>query len=277
MYYISIYLPRIGKTAKLKEFTNKQYFNLAKFYYNKDNNGIADFFNTSIYELLINKEIYGELTCIEKFIIWLSLYNNCLYDTISLFSKSVNDTVNIRVSDIIQKINEIDFAEEYLIDIDNMQITLNAPSSMYIESADEILESIIYSIRMDEKIYYFQNFNDEEKTKFISSLPGGLFESFINYYSDLNKSIHNILPQNDIITFDPIELTAANGTMFAFLRSIFNIELKTHYNNILVFMKQFQGNYDSYFSMTFKDFLALYTMYESSIKTDKNSLNIPGM
>lgn len=273
MFYISTYLPRIGKTAKLKEFTNRDYFSLSKFYYNNDTKGILDFFDTKLQDLIINKEIYCELTCVEKFIIWLHLYYNCLHENVSFFSISINDHINIKITDLINNINKLYQAEERNINTNDLTLTLNAPFSLYVDNTDDIFSNVIYSIKSDNKIYYFQNFTQEEKNLFLSSLPVDLFDIIIDYYKSLNNEIFDILPQSEKIMFDPIELSATNGAMFAFLKSIFNTELRNHYSNALFFTKQLNGNLDSYYDMTYKDFIALYKIFESNMKSERNDLN----
>jgi|688.fasta_scaffold196812_2 hypothetical protein len=275
MFYISTYLPRIGKTAKLKEFTNRDYFSLSKFYHNKDTKGIVDFFNNKLQDLIINKELYCELTCVEKFNIWLDLYYNCLHENISLFSKSINDHINIKITELINNVNNLYQVEERDITVGNIVITLNTPFSLYIDNTDDIFSNIIYSIKSDDKVYYFQNFTQEEKNLFLSSLPVDLFDTIINYYKSLNKETFDILPQSERISFDPIELSATNGAMFAFLKSIFDTELRTHYSNALFFTKQLNGNLDSYYDMTYKDFIALYKIFESNMKAERKDLNMP--
>lgn len=277
MFCINTYLPRIDKVAKLTEFTNRHHFNLSKFYFNNDSKGICDYFDNFIYELLVNKEIYCEFTCIEKFIIWLDLYYNCLQDDISLFSKSLNDNVSVKIVEIIKKIQNSSLVEEKEITINDFTITLNAPRSFLIDSPDNIFNNIIYSVKNDNKHYYFENFTKEEKGLFLSSLPSHLFDNFMGYYKSLNEFSIDILPQSETIKFDPIEITSINGVMIAFLKSLFNIELRTHYSNALVFTKHFNSSYDSYFSTTLRDFIALYKVYESNMKQDKNTLNMPNM
>jgi len=275
MFYISTYLPRIGKTAKLKEFTNRDYFALSKFYYNKDTKGIVDFFNNKLQDLIINQDIYSELTCVEKFIIWLDLYYNCLHESVSLFSKSLNDHINIKITELINNVNNLYQVEEKDITVGNIVITLNTPFSLYIDNTDDIFSNVIYSIKSDDKVYYFQNFTQEEKNLFLSSLPVDLFNIIIDFYKSLNKETFDILPQSERISFEPIELSATNGAMFAFLKSIFDTELRTHYSNALFFTKQLNGNLDSYYEMTYKDFIALYKIFESNMKSEKKDLNMP--
>jgi hypothetical protein len=275
MFYISTYLPRIGKTAKLKEFTNRDYFSLSKFYHNKDTKGIVDFFNNKLQDLIINKELYCELTCVEKFIIWLDLYYNCLHENVSLFSKSINDHINIKITELINNTNNLYQVEEKDITTGNIIITLNTPFSLYIDNTDDIFSNIIYSIKSDDKVYYFQNFTQEEKNLFLSSLPVDLFDTILDYYKSLNNETFDILPQSERISFEPIELSATNGAMFAFLKSIFDTELRTHYSNALFFTKQLNGNLDSYYEMTYKDFIALYKIFESNMKSEKKDLNMP--
>jgi hypothetical protein len=273
MFYISTYLPRLNKTAKLKEFTNKHYFDLAKFYYNNDLQGISNFFDNTIQDLIINKELYCELTCIEKFCIWLNLFYNCMHDDLSVFCKSLNDSVNVKILTLLSNIESLNSVEEKEIKVNDIIITLNAPRSLYIDSADSIFNNVIYSIKADGKNYYFENFTHDEKVLFFESLPVELFNVFIDYYKSLEEYSVDIMPSSDTMSFDPIDISITNGSMFAFLKSLFQTELKSHYNNALIFTKQFEGNYETYFNITMKDFLALYTVYQSNVKNEKNDLN----
>ncbi len=275
MFFTNTYLPRLGKAAKLKEFTNKHYFDLSKFYFNKDDEGINLFLDNTIKELLVNKDIYCELTCIEKLLILLDLYYNCLYDTISLHSTNIDSTISVSLKTILDHLKDVDFIEEKEILYQDIKITLNAPCSLYIKNIDNIFADLIYSITTGKEIYYYRNFSDKEKDYFLSSLPSFLFDEIIEYYNNISKKTFNILPTNDKIKLDPLFLSLTNGSIFAFLKSIYSIDLKTHYNNMLVFTKQFNGSIDSYLSLSVKDFFALYKIYENSIKQNENTLNIP--
>jgi hypothetical protein len=269
MFFISTYIPRLNKAAKLKEFTNKHHLEFAKFGVNNDLVSINDFFNNTLLELLINKDIYHELTCVDKFIIWLDLYRNCINDSISLLSKSIGENINVRVSDIINKINKSDISYEKDIYIDDISITLNAPCNLYSVGVEDMFNNIIYLIKSNNETFNFQKFTDSEKSLFLSSLPVHLFDEFIEFYNSLNNEIIDILPQNDIISFDPINVSVTNGSMFAFIRSILDVEIRTHFNNALVFCKQFNSSYNSYYDITLRDFMSLYKIYESHISTDK--------
>lgn len=273
MFYISTYIPRLGRSAKLKEFTNRHHLELAKFSFNNDIIAINDFFNNTILELLVEKDIYHDLTCVDKFVIWLDLYYNCLNDSISLLSNSLGDNVNIKIPDIIKKINSADISHEKEININDITITLNSPCNLYTSGLEDVFNNIIYDIKSGDDKFNFQTFTEKEKSLFLSSLPVDLFNVFIEFYNSLSKDIIDILPQNDLITFDSINISTTNGSMFAFIKSIFDTDIKTHYNNALVFCKQFNSSYDSYYDITLRDFLALYKIYESSMAQNKNNLN----
>lgn len=276
MYFINVHLPRINKIAKLREFTNKHCFDLSKFYHNEDIQGINMFFENCIKELLINRDIYWELTCIEKFIILLELYSKCFSETISLYSKSVNSNVDISILTIINKIKDFSVDEKELY-INDFKITFNAPTSLYVDNIDRVFEATIYSITNGADIYYYNNFSEKEKDMFLSSLPSYLFDEILNYYNNLSKKVFNTMPENETFQFEPLYLSVTNGAIFTFLRSIYNIDIKNHYNNMLVFCKQFNSNIESFFSLSYKDFIALYKIYESNIKQSEKGLNFPTM
>ncbi len=271
MFYISTFLPRINKTAKLKEFTNKDYFSLSKFYFNNDDDGVCSFFDETIYELLINKEIYYEITCIEKLILWLQLYYSCINDTVSIFSNSINDNISMKIVDIIKIIKSLDMHDNLEININDIIITLNYPVKLFASGSDDIFNNIIYNIKSEKKIYYFQDFSLEEKAAFLSSLPVEHFESFINYYKSIINESYDILPQSEKFSLTPIYINTTDGSILAILKILFKSEMHIHLSNSLIFTKHLGGNYDSYYNMTPRDFQGLYKIYESSGKSEKMS------
>lgn len=278
MFSISIYLPRINKTANLKEFTNKNYFELAKFYYAEDNKGISLFFDNIVKELLLNKEIFCELTCIEKFFILLNLYSYCLYETISLYSKSLESSVKVPITSVIEALEDINFIEEKNIPLEDVIITLNAPASLYNDNIDKVIDSSIYSITSNNEIFYYNNFTEKEKNLFLASLPSYFFNEIIDYYKNIGDKIFNALPSGSTFTGDSLDISVIDGSMFSLLKSIFNINIRTHYENLLVSTKQLNIDSDFYFKSTYKDFISLYKIYEESTKQNgENNLNIPNM
>ncbi|MGA1048477.1 MAG: hypothetical protein ACO3UU_10720, partial [Minisyncoccia bacterium] len=114
--------------------------------YNNDVEGISDFFDTALQDLIIEKDLYCELTCIEKFCIWINVYYNCLHDNLSIFCKSLNDSINVEIPTLLDKIQSLNFADQKEIKVNDLIITLNAPRSLYVDSTDNIFNNVIYYI-----------------------------------------------------------------------------------------------------------------------------------
>lgn len=264
MFFISINLPRINKIAKLKEFTNKHHFDLAKYFFNDDIQGIGQFFEDTLLELLINKDIYGSLTCIEKFIIWLDLYYNCISDYITY------NNVDVEVKGFISKLNNNDCIFNKKINLDNLQINLNAPTQLYINSVDDKIDSIIYSIESDKDIFYFNNFTLKEKEQFLSSLPSNIFNDIISYYELISSKTINILPESNLFETKSLPISFSDNSIFEFLKSIYVSDTYTHHNNALIYMRHFNGSYESYLNIIPRDFISLYTIYEKSISAPQS-------
>lgn len=263
MFIISTYLARINETARLKEFTNKNYFELAKFCVSEEKKNISIFFEESLRELILNEEIYSKLTCVEKFIIWLDIYRNCVHDSISFTTLGSNASTQIK--NLINKINIKEFIQSKTININDMEIVLNSPSLLYVEGVDDILESVLYCIKYNNQSHYYKNFTAEERNLFLNSLPSNVFSEIIEYYNSISKEIINIAPQSSSILIPPLNVSINGNIMLEFLISIFKNDISTHYSNALIFMKQFNGDLNSYFNITPKDFFSLYKVYEKSL------------
>lgn len=271
MFHISTYLPRLDKTAKLKELTNEEYFKLCKIFHHKDDFLLQDFFSNQIKHFLEDKEIYFKLTCVEKFVIWLTIYKVCVSETISIFSYTLNDHISINIQDIINNVNLIDFVNEKTIELqDKISITLNAPRNFYLRAADEAIVDIIYSITDDGKKYYIGEFTESEKGQFLKSLPIDIFDSLKEFFYSVAENNFKILPETEKIKFEQLDINVVNNSLFLFLKSIFNIDLKSHYNNMLFSVSQF-NSINTYFSITPTDFTALYKLYEANMKKDSKA------
>jgi hypothetical protein len=259
MFYISTYLSRLNEVVKLKEFTNQHHFDLTKFFFNEDIQGIGNFFEEVLRELLISKDIYVKLTCIEKFIIWLDLYYNCINDYISY------NGVDVEVKSFISKLNSSDSIFTKKINLNNdLQINLNAPTRLYIDGVDDKIDSIIYSIESNKDIFYYNDFNLKEKEQFLSSLPSNIFNDIVNYYELISNKIINISPESKYIKINSLPISFCNNSIFEFLKSIYMSETYTHHSNALIFTRHFNGSYESYFNVTPREFISLYKVYEKS-------------
>lgn len=271
MYFISARLPQLNIDAKLKEFTNEEYFKLSKIFHYKDDFLLQDFFNNQIKHFLEDKEIFLKLTCIEKFIIWLTIYKVCISETISIFSHTLNDHISIKIQDIIDNINTIDFVNKKTIELqDNIYITLNAPRNFHLKDVDEAITDVIYSITDDGKNYYISSFSESEKNQFLKSLPINIFDSLKEFLNTIAENNFKILPETEKIKFEQLDINVVNNSLFLFLKSIFNIDLKSHYNNILFSISQFKS-IDTYFSVSPTDFTTLYKIYEANMKKDSKT------
>jgi len=264
MFIISTYLSRLDEVVKLQEFTNKHHLDLAKFFFNDDAEGIGYFFEETLQELLINKDIYGRLTCIEKFIIWLDLYYNCISDYISY------NNVDVEVKSFISRLNASDSIFTKRINLDNLQIILNAPTLLYIDGVDDKIDSIIYSIESDKDIFYFNNFTLKEKEQFLSSLPSNIFNDIVNYYELISSRTINISPESKYVKINSLPISFCDNSIFEFLKSIYASDIYTHHNNALIFMRHFNGSYESYLNITPRDFISLYKVYEKSTKPSES-------
>ena len=263
MFIISTYLARINETVRLKEFTNKNYFELAKFCVSEEKKNISIFFEEALKELILNEEVYSKLTCVEKFIIWLDIYRNCVHDSISFTTLGSNASTQIK--NLINKINIKEFIQSKTININDMEIVLNSPSLLYVEGVDDIMESVLYCIKYNNQNHYYKNFTAEERNLFLNSLPSNVFSEIIEYYNSISKEIINIAPQSSSILIPPLNVSINGNIMLEFLISIFKNDISTHYSNALIFMKQFNGDLNSYFNITPKDFFSLYKVYEKSL------------
>ena len=70
-----IYLPILKQTIRFKNLNNSHYFDILKFITNNDEEGLNDYFENLILDLIIDKSIFQDLSNLEKM-----AENFCLFE-----------------------------------------------------------------------------------------------------------------------------------------------------------------------------------------------------
>src|SRR5689334_17005040 len=100
MFSISQYLPVANKTVRYRELLNKHFISINKFITNGDDEGLAQYFELLLRELLETKE---NLRNIDKFLILVNLRSICVGNELVFQSKDEKSKVQLLVSSVLNK------------------------------------------------------------------------------------------------------------------------------------------------------------------------------
>lgn len=267
-FYSSIELPVLKKTVKFNHINNKHYFEILKFITNNDDEGLNEYFEWLLTELIIDKENIKHLTNLEKFLIFLDLRSACLGDIIQL-TTSTNGKVDILLSsiknNIINKTKELELCR--ISNSDGIQTKLCIPNSFIIDSIDKIYKDIIKWIKIDDEEINFFYLTDSESDNIIKNIPASVTNEILNFIK-INEEINkiNIITENNKIGLSGIQLSVFDKSMFLFLKSIFNDNLLNFYEVQYALITKMNISYEHFLQMNMNEARIFINLYNKEMK-----------
>jgi len=280
-----IFLPILKKNIRIKPITNRYYFDLIKYITNNDEEGISTYFDFILNEIIIDNSIIKNLSNIDKFYILLNAKALSSGNKLQLIGKNEIKT-EIKVSDITNtisiKLKDIDLTK--IILYDQMEITLSIPTNLYIDNIDQIYKEIIFSIKIGDDILNFFELTELEKDSILTQLPVSMTGDILNYINSTQKKFINInlINKNEKLGLDDLNLNAFDNTLFYFIKSLFNDNLRNFYELQFILINKINMAYDHFLSITPNDCKVFINLYNEDIKRQQedqksNSPSMPSM
>lgn len=261
--------------------SNEYYINIIKFIDNKDDDGLALYFNNIIYNILEDKQLYNKLNILDKFLILLDIRINLLGDKLSFkLNKLNNDNKSsIQVScnsvkkNLIEKMSKKLLTDEFSDDI--LNIIFNIPINFNTTNVDSLYNNLIYSIKCNDICIEFNNITDKEKSDIVNNLPANISNKifdYISYITDITKEV-NIMSGNSKLGMDNIPLNLLDNTLFMFLKSIFTDELMNMYELQYNMIHKLNITYDHFLKMTPLECKIFINFYNNDMKKQEEAQN----
>jgi hypothetical protein len=133
------FLPILKKNIRYTCINNENYFQIIKFILNNDDEGLNEYFEWILNEIIIQKDILQHMSNIEKFLILLDNRSMTIGNVLSIKSEK-NAKVDMHISSIKNKIinNILNMELSKVCNFDNSRIHLSIPKSMIIDNIDTI-------------------------------------------------------------------------------------------------------------------------------------------
>lgn len=267
-FYSKIELPITKKEIRYNHLNNEHYFQILKFITNDDDNGLADYFDFILNEIILEKEYIKHLTNVEKFLIFLDLRSNALGDIIQL-NVNNNGKVDILLSSIrsklITELSQLNLIKK--IKEKELEIDICIPKSFIIDSIDKVYRDIVKYIKVNNEILDLYFLTDEEIDIITNNIPATVVNQildFIKINEDINKI--NIITENKKIGLNGISLNVFDKSMFLFIKSIFNEDLINFYEMQYTLISKMNITYDHFLKMNMNECRIFINFYNKDIK-----------
>ena len=264
-----IFLPIIKKFVRVVPLINKHYFELSKFITNNDDEGISNYFDYVIKDVLIQNNIFNELSNIDKFLIILNSKIISSGSKISLVGEKNIKTefsLNGIINNVIKKLENIDF--EKTIFSENLEISISLPKSLLVNDIDQIYKEVIKKIVINDECIFFSDLTEIEKDDIMKLLPISATGDILNYITNTQNILKDIsiFQENIKIGIQNIPVNAFDNTLFAFIKSLFGENLKNYYELQYILYTKLNISLDHYMSITPNDCKIFINLYNEDMK-----------
>lgn len=276
VYTSKIYLPILKTNIRIKSLKNKNYFEILKFVISKDDDGLNQYFEWLLKDLIIEKDIISNLTGLEKFLIMLDIRSLSLGDKISM---NTNNNIKIDLllstikNNIIDKIKELELTK--IFNFNNNKITFSLPKSFIINDIDKIYTEIIDNIQIDDNLLNFNSLTDEEKDSIISNIPANISVEMFNFIKKIQNKFDyiTIISENENIGLQKIPLNVFDNTMFYFIKTLYGEELYNFYETEFNMIYKMHFTHEHYMDLTPNECRIYINFYNEDIKKQEEAQN----
>jgi hypothetical protein len=223
------YLPVLNKNIKYNELVNKQMEIICKYIANSDDEGLAEYFDSLIYELLIDKTIFSLLTNIDKFFILLNLRSICVGNTIKFNSIDTQVSVSILLHSILDRFAQPlqEFNIKKNIDLGGLgNITVGIPRKMYSKDIDHISMNTIISCTL-----FDNDISVTDEIEIVDNLPAHVINDILSFIDEVSLTCEDkiIIAANSNAGIKQVILTPFGNKLFYFIKTIFSEDLFNFY------------------------------------------------
>ena len=265
-FSVKIDLPS-GKTVRVAELKNKDYFTILKFCENEDLEGLCSFFNSCFFDRLPSLDI------IDKFYILL-LVRMMYIDPELLLQGENKETVNFSIQNIIDNIDlaEFDFTKVYRGD--KYVLELGLPDSLYFDSLNDVFLSIIKKIQIADKEINFSNLEEQEREEVLNYIPNSIFSILKKHTETISSDLSNfiVIDSNDEFGIKGINLDIISNGVISFLMSIFSTGLTSFFEMMYIFTGKLKFTAHDFLELTPLDSRVILNIYKKELADKEEEL-----
>lgn len=241
----NIYIPSIAKEVGFYELCNRDYLNILKFIQNKDNQNLSQYLERMVKDLCSDESLGPSFSRLDKYCILLHIIMVCIgnhleFNTVCKYTEKPFK-VDIIISDIISKINELDISEKKLELGEDNYIVLTPPDLLYSPSGNS---GKIKELYLNKETYNLDEFSEDQQTRITDLLPGGLFVP-------IHEMVNNIAITCSKVTY--FTYRSPHSRRSSPINFKFNIYNNTFFDFIVLLLKEdLLSYYKLYYGLTTK-------------------------
>lgn len=258
-FSIKINLPS-GKTIRVPELKNKDYFTILKFCENEDLEGLCIFLDSCFFSKLTGLDI------IDKFYTLL-LVRMVYIDPELVLENKDKESINFNIQNIIDNIDsaELDFNKVYRSD--KYMLNLGLPDSLYFDSLNDILLGIIKKIQIADTEINFSNLNEQEKEEVLNYIPNSIFTILKRHVELISSDLGNFVVINSVEEFGikGINLDIVSNGVITFLMSMFSTGLSSFFEMMYVFTNRLKFTARDFFELTPLDSRVILNIHKKEL------------
>lgn len=271
-FKLQLFVPSLNKKEYFDELRNLHLINILKFITNKDTKGLSQYFDFLLLELLHNKEIFYKLDVFDKFIILLQLKAVNINSEIKFKLKIDNENrlISFNLFNEIKSLTEKPFVKNKEIEIDkNFKLYLTIPTTLYIESVDDVFNHCIKTISIDKNLYDFEKLDVATKEKLFENVSGVHTQKIILFFEEIKESCKGLyfLSQNKYLKeLNSLELNPFNNSIINFLELMYSEDLKNIFDLMYVLTSKVKISINEFLNLIPSESLMLYSLYAKEIQ-----------
>lgn len=226
-FYSKVYLTQSEQFYHVKQLTSHDFMQLQKYLMENDDDTIAEFL-----DFLLCTYVRGETATISNLdrLALLIKLRSISCGGIIRFANSSGAQASLSLSDVSNKIDAIKRFSTCNLKVNEFDIHVSLPSSIYFKDNTELLIGMIREIEILGKNINWGDLNALEKRKVFYNLPTHVFSVLCKWYSE-NDQIVEIFTGNRELGFNSISISPFSNSLIEFLKFIFTDDLLNQYKS----------------------------------------------
>lgn len=263
-FNLKITLPSATE-VRLKEITNKVYFDILKFCENQDFEGFNQYLESVIFDGYQDIDIIDRLY-VMLYYRMLFVSENIVFNSDELQGKFKEVKYNIRT--ILEKIEQQYEDHSTVITDGDFVLSLGLPNTLFFKSVDDVYDTIIKKISYRDQTITLNEATLQERNTILSLLPHSVFIEIRKYVDRLSQSLSNfvLIEANEDFNIQQHEINIISNGLMAFICSLFGGGLSSFYVTMFNFISKLQMDSNLFFSITPVEMRVLFNIHMEQVE-----------